>query len=167
MRKKPASKSRGALGRGIGKGKGGGLCHESVRLQEARVARVRLEEEEGGFPFLTDQVVLLGVCPNTKRTYQDARQRQPWSRKSRAEQRHRRRRQTVPQMALPIPWNEMLRFLDLSHSTSVACRRSSVVCRQRWSTRETRAQDELATPGNKGVTVLFFSSFAIGPDFDE
>lgn len=40
----------------MGEEKGGGLCHESVRLQEARVARVKLEE--GGvlvaFPFLAD-----------------------------------------------------------------------------------------------------------------
>lgn len=31
----------------MGEEKGGGLCHESVRLQEARVARVKLEEGGG------------------------------------------------------------------------------------------------------------------------
>lgn len=38
------SASVSVLGRGMGEEKGGGLCHESVRLQEARVARVKLEE---------------------------------------------------------------------------------------------------------------------------
>lgn len=49
------SASVSVLGRGMGEEEGGGLCHESVRLQEARVARVKLE---GGvlvaFPFLAD-----------------------------------------------------------------------------------------------------------------
>ncbi|KAK1826581.1 hypothetical protein QBC39DRAFT_15895 [Podospora conica] len=61
------------LGRGMGEEKGGGLCHESVRLQEARVARVKLE---GGFPwfplpfpfpcpFSRRVEQLQGVCPNS------------------------------------------------------------------------------------------------------
>lgn len=51
------SASVSVLGRGMGEEKGGGLCHESVRLQEARVARVKLEEGGGvlvAFPFLAD-----------------------------------------------------------------------------------------------------------------